>query len=102
MFEEALVFRGGGRVFSAWEWRMGRNGRSLPAETCIWLGILFNCPYVYVYSPFSLSAKPTQIIDVLVCSGGHTGEGAGGGCAPSRAKHKAKNAYYSEVSQIGP
>ena len=58
---------------------------------------------ICVYSPFSLSAKPTQIIiDVLVCSGGHTGEGAGGGCAPSRTKYKAKNAYYSEVSQIGP
>ena len=47
---------------------------------------------------FTLGGKLTDHVAI-----GHSeGEGAGEGRTPSHAKPEAKNAYYSEVSQIGP
>ena len=75
---------------------MGRNeDHSLRDLHLAWALQLSIC----VSSPFLLSAKPTQIIDLYSCAvvviQGRVWE-------PSCAKRKAKDAYYSEVSQIGP
>ena len=76
---------------------------------CMWTLAFFSSYFFIIELGFHLGISPWgggggggEKLTDCVAVGHSEEEGVGGKCAPSHTKCEAKNAYYSEVSQIGP